>query len=226
MTLVKTSFVPGSHSPRSSNGGITALPSCYGSAFTTEPAATRTRLDMHNWLIGKTPADHGRGHGLAIAVAVVGSALVIAACGSSAKSTERTAGSSAHAEGVKYSDCMRSHGVPDFPDPSPGGGFPLRTSGINQQSPAFQSSESACAKLQPGGNTPPPPISAAQQAGMVANARCIREHGVPNFPDPSFGPGGEGAGVDFQGNASSPAFQRAAKACGHVGTLIPGVGVG
>ena len=57
---------------------------------------------------------------------------------------------------------------------------------------------------------------------MVANARCIREHGVPNFPDLTFGPDGEGAGVAF-GNASAPAFQRAGKACAHVETQIPGV---
>jgi hypothetical protein len=179
---------------------------------------------MRNAPSGTTPG--GLRHELAIAVAVVGSALVLAASGSSAKTNGGKAGSSVHAEGVEYSDCMRSHGVQDFPDPSPGGGFPLRTSGINEQSAAFQSAESACARLQPGGNNPPPPISAAQQAGMIANARCIREHGVPNFPDPTFGPGGEGAGVDFQGNASSPAFQQAATACAHVGTLIPGVGVG
>ena len=169
---------------------------------------------------------NSRRRSLSIALAVVSSAVAIAACGSSSKSSTVTGGSSQYAQGVKYADCMRSHEVPNFPDPSPGGGFPLRTSGINQQSPAFESAHKACAALQPGGASAPPPISAAQQAGMVANARCIRKHGVPNFPDPTFGPGGEGAGVDFQGNASSPAFQKAAKACAHVGTLIPGVGVG
>jgi len=160
------------------------------------------------------------------ALVAVSCMVAVSACGSSGKSSSATAGSSEYAQAVKYSDCIRSHGVPSFPDPSPGGGFPLRTSGINEQSPAFQSAQKACANLQPGGNSPPPPISAVQQAGMVANARCIRKHGVPNFPDPTFGPGGEGAGVAFLGNASSPAFQRAVKACEHVGTLIPGVGVG
>lgn len=137
-------------------------------------------------------------HRRPIALASLGCALALAACGSSAKSTGGTAGSGQYAQGVRYSDCMRAHGVPSFPDPSPGGGFPLRTSGINQQSPAFESAQKACAALEPGGNTPPP-IPAAQQAGMVAKALCIRQHGVPNFPDPTFGPGGEGAGVDFRG---------------------------
>ena len=179
---------------------------------------------MHNEATRKTPG--GQRHKLAIAIALVCTVLLLAACGSSTNASGARSGFSVQAEGFKYSDCMRSHGVPDFPDPSLGGGFPLRTSGINQQSPAFQSAQSSCAKLQPGGSSPPPPIPAAARAGMVANARCIRGHGVPNFPDPTFGPDDEGAGVLFQENASSPAFQRAVKACAHVGTLIPGVGVG
>lgn len=168
-------------------------------------------------------SNHRRSLSIAL-VGVVGM-VAIAGCGSSSKSSGSPA-TSTFAQGIRYADCMRSHGVPSFPDPAQGGGFPLRTSGINEQSPAFESAQTACASLQPGGNSPPPPISAAQQAGMVANARCIRKHGVPNFPDPTFGPGGEGAGVAFLGNVSSPAFRRAAKACEHVGTLIPGVGVG
>lgn len=159
---------------------------------------------------------------ISIVLAAASCAVAIAACGSSGRPTSTTSGSGDYAQGVRYSDCMRAHGVPNFPDPSPGGGFELRASGINQQAPAFVSAATACAKLQPGGSSPPPPISAAQQAGMVANARCIRKHGVPNFPDPTFGPGGEGAGVIFSG-ASSPAFQRAVKACAHVGNPIPGV---
>jgi len=164
-----------------------------------------------------------RRHRMSIAIAAASCAVAIAACGSSGKPTSSTSGSNQHGQGVRYSDCMRAHGVPNFPDPSPGGGFPLQTSGINQQSPAFLSAQKACAALEPGGNSQPPPISAAQQAGMVANARCIRKHGVPNFPDPTFGPGGEGAGIAYLGNASAPAFQKAVKECEHVGTPIPGV---
>ena len=159
-----------------------------------------------------------------VSLASLGCALALAACGSSARSTTGTS-SSQYAQGVRYSDCMRAHGVSSFPDPSPGGGSPLSSSGINEQSPAFESAEQACATLEPGGNAPPPPIPAAQQTRMVARARCIREHGVPNFPDPTFGPTGHGAGVHFGGNERALAFQTAAKACAHVGTNIPGVAV-
>jgi hypothetical protein len=123
---------------------------------------------------------------------------------------------------------MRSHRVPSFPDPSLGGGFPLRTSGINFESPAYTSAFEACAKLQPGGNHPPPPVTESQEAEMTAKASCVREHGVPNFPDPTFGPGGEGVGIDPPSNWSicAPAVELAKKACSHIGIAIPGPGVG
>ena len=44
---------------------------------------------------------------------------------------------------------MRSHGVPNFPDPSGGGGFNLNGTGINPQSPSFESAQQRCFKLLP-----------------------------------------------------------------------------
>lgn len=153
-------------------------------------------------------------------------AVALAACGSSSKPS--ASASTSYSHGVKYADCMRSHGIPDFPDPVSSGGFPTLPSTINQQSPSFLSAEQACAKLQPGAGGPKPAITGAQQAEMVANARCIRNHGVPNFPDPTFGPGGQGVNVTLPGelNRNSPAVLSAAKACAHTGTPIPGIGVG
>lgn len=189
---------------------------------------------MHSDTRSGGSAGAGRHHRHLLAWVVVGASLLPAACGASGPSNSSTAvgGSTTpvpgqYAQGVKYSDCMRAHGVPAFPDPSPGGGFPLRTSGINLQSPAYRSAARACGALQPGG-TARPAISAAQQAAMIANARCIRAHGVADFPDPTFGPGGKGVGVDLGPgqNPESPAIERAARACAHVGTPIPGIGVG
>ncbi len=126
---------------------------------------------------------NGTGHprrSLRIALAAASCMLPITACGSASKASGSAAESSQHAQGVSYSDCMRSHGVPDFPDPSPSGGYELSTSGINLQSPAYLSASRTCASLQPGNDTAKPVISETQQAEMVANARCIRRHGVPN----------------------------------------------
>lgn len=164
---------------------------------------------------------------LAVALAVMSLALAVAACGSSTKSSGTNAASSEHAQAIKYADCMRSHGVSNFPDPSASGGFDLLGSGITRQSPSYQSAYKACADLQPGGIARPS-ITAAQQQGMRAKALCIRHHGAPNFPDPTFRPGGEGVNASLPSgwNPQAPAVAKAARACLHVGTLIPGAGLG
>ena len=116
---------------------------------------------------------------------------------------------------------MRSHGVPDFPDLNANGSVSLPSS-INPQSPAFQSAQAACGSLRPQG-APPPPITLAQQKSFDANAKCIRTHGIPDFPDPTFGPGGEGVGIIFPANAPRPtqaALMLASQKCAHVGSPL------
>ena len=113
---------------------------------------------------------------------------------------------------------MRSHGVPNFPDPLRGGGFNLgQNSDINPKSPAYLSAEKACVKLQ-GAASGPAPVPERRRLAMVAFAQCIRAHGVPNFADPTFGnddvaPGAPGASVPLPVDVRSPAFRKAAKAC-------------
>jgi hypothetical protein len=65
---------------------------------------------------------------------------------------------------VRFAACMRSHGVPNFPDPQqgPGGGILMRMpKGINDDSAQFRAATKACEKLVPGsafaGPTGPPP---------------------------------------------------------------------
>jgi hypothetical protein len=81
---------------------------------------------------------------------------------------------------LAYALCMRSHGVPSFPDPTTSP-REFKTA-FNTQSPAFHSAETDCAHLLPGGG--PRNQSAAQVAALVAFARCMRSHGFPSFPDP------------------------------------------
>jgi hypothetical protein len=121
---------------------------------------------------------------------------------------------------------MRSHGVPDFPDLNANGSVSLPSS-INPRAPAFQAAQQTCASLRQGLGSPPPPITGAQQAEMIVEARCVREHGVPNFPAPAFGADGKGVRVELPSNWNIyvPAVERAKKACAHVGIAIPGAGV-
>ena len=155
-------------------------------------------------------------------------ALLLAACGGSSpkKSTGHRAGSF-----LAFSQCMRANGVTNFPDPATGGGIHL-PQGINPTSPSFESAQATCQKKLPGGGPPTGPPSKQDIAQMVAVSRCMRQHGVTGFPDPTVSAsaasppnlnpanysrledrGGVIVAIPKSINPTSPAFQQAAKAC-------------
>jgi hypothetical protein len=125
---------------------------------------------------------------------------------------------------------MRANGVPSFPDPAPGGGLRLNTTGINQNTPAFHAAQAACQKLIPGGgvvgNGAPP--SDATLTKLRTIAQCMRRHGIPQFPDPrptrpaNIELGQYSVITDFDGafllfpaavNLEAPAYKQALAAC-------------
>ena len=175
-----------------------------------------------------------------MSVVVVGLALALAACGggspTSDPSTTTTAAapggsnssgasSSVQKQDLEYSQCMRSHGVTNFPDPSGntnGGAQSITKSGINPNSPTFQAANSACQKYEPtqGNGTQGPSSGANTQ--QLKFAQCMRSHGVPNFPDPSANPsGGQQSVTQYGINPNSPTFQAANQACS---SLLSGSG--
>ncbi len=123
---------------------------------------------------------------------------------------------------VKYAQCMRSHGVPGFPDPV-GGRLTLRvtpaTAGaLNPDSPAFKAAAQDCKSLAPAGLGQGATASPQVQAQALKFSRCMRSHGVPGFPDPSFS--GGGVRIRVHGiDPNSPAFQKAQQTCS---SLVPG----
>jgi hypothetical protein len=150
-----------------------------------------------------------------VALAVGGCVLALAACGSTGKQAA-TGGSSGFTSFLKFSECMRSHGVSNFPDPNPGGGINISPgSGLDPQSPAFQSAQQSCKKLLPGGG-PPAHVPESVKLTELKFAQCMHSHGVPNYPDPTFPAGGGlvNRGPPAGVNPNSPSFQNAAKACG------------
>ena len=56
------------------------------------------------------------------------------------------------ADEVRWARCMRSHGLPGFPDPNSQGAFD--SSKFDENSPAFQTASEACGSVQPSGPTP------------------------------------------------------------------------
>jgi hypothetical protein len=152
--------------------------------------------------------------------AAVTVAIAIGACGGTAK-PHRTAAASA---GIKYAACLRANGVPNFPDPTGGGGVNIPND-INPASPAFQAAQQACQSLMPGGSGPGR-ATADQKRALLNLSRCMRAHGVSGFPDPVSSPPANPAGMAIGFgrpgafivipetlDPSSPRFQQAAKTC-------------
>jgi hypothetical protein len=160
----------------------------------------------------------------------------VAACGGAAATAGQPADAGTNAsnpQALTASECMRAHGVTNFPDPvkSPGGvglsvaespgSSTITVGGIPFSGPTFAAAAKTC-KFGPGDNARPL-LSAAQHDGMLENAACMRKHGVPNFPDPSFGPRG-GVKTSDGINRTAPAFIRANHECNNVGVPLPGGG--
>ena len=163
--------------------------------------------------------------GLAVVAVLVASTLV--ACGSVGQpsGTATGAGSPSPNAGpaLEFARCMRAHGVSNFPDPRAGSGGIQIPDNLNPQSPSFRSAQQACKQFLPEkGN--PPATPASDRAAALTLARCLRTHGVPQFPDPAFSPPrgaqrvlvlrGMVFAIPSSVDPKSPAFQHAAGACG------------
>jgi hypothetical protein len=124
-----------------------------------------------------------------------------AACGGSPSASPGSASSN-----LAYAQCMRAHGVRNFPDPTGTGQFVL--TGIDTQSAQFQAALAACKATYAGGTSGQ--NTSAPTDGLKF-ARCMRAHGVVNFPDPSAN--GQNSASVSQGAGQTPVFQRALTTC-------------
>lgn len=114
---------------------------------------------------------------------------------------------------VAFSACMRSHGVPKFPDPNSQGAISnVIQLGIDPSSPQYQAAQKACAHLANG----PSPGGSQSQSQNLAEAlkfaKCMRSHGFPNYPDPNSNGAITGNSADGI-NPGSPQYQTAQKIC-------------
>ncbi|HUN34102.1 MAG TPA: hypothetical protein VMU95_19040 [Trebonia sp.] len=163
----------------------------------------------------------------ALPAVLIGAGMGLAACGGGSPSASPGPSggspSSVVAKALKYSECMRSHGEPDFPDPNSQGGFEFKNSAsLNPQSPAFQAAENDCQSVKPS----PGNVSAAQEnqefTEVLKAAACIQKNGYPSFPEPTMVNGS--IGISFSNSnidLTSPAFKKVAKKCDAPAGLLP-----
>jgi hypothetical protein len=121
-----------------------------------------------------------------------------------------------------FAECMREHGLEDFPDPTidENGGIEISAGdpgdfGRAERDAAMQ----ACDHLLPegagpgDGEGPSAEEQAAMEDALLAYAQCMRDHGI-DMPDPEFSGGGViQQGGDFDPN--DPEFEEADDACRH-----------
>jgi hypothetical protein len=150
--------------------------------------------------------------------------------GSTASSGTGGASSAYVSDKLGLARCLRTHGVPNYPDPNATGQEPPNSKQLIS-TPQGQAAVSACSYW---GNRMHNDVAAQSQAVLaeyVRFAQCMRSHGLPNFPDPV---NSEGR-VEFVLSASQDGFdphspQVLAKAhdCEHVlpaGSGLPQVEV-
>jgi hypothetical protein len=137
-------------------------------------------------------------------IATASLALLAAACSGSPSSTSTggssNANGSANSRLVAYSQCMRSHGLPNFPDPV--GGVPPKVTAqeLGVSSSRLQVAQGACQHLLPatGGSLTASSLQQCYLAGVCPQAlvqqalsagrefaQCMRSHGAPDWPDPT-----------------------------------------
>ena len=129
---------------------------------------------------------------------------------------------------LAFAHCLRSHGLPNFPDPTSSGQIThetLANAGINLHQPAVLQAADACVSVTHGvltkaavarfaANSGGHPTQAQMQQGQhdaLRFAQCMRSHALANFPDPT-------SPEEFKQSISassegSPAFQSAETAC-------------
>jgi len=118
---------------------------------------------------------------------------------------------------LRYSQCMRDNGVPEFPDPefsgdgAGSGGVGITVpDGVSREK--LDAANEKCRQYMPNGGERQP-MDAEELEKLRQFAQCMREHGFPDFPDPT----DEGMAIDGSQHPdwtpSNPEWKAANDAC-------------
>jgi hypothetical protein len=122
-------------------------------------------------------------------------AMVVAGCGNGSAGTGNskppggaTAAGATRELAVRFAECMRANGVSAFPDPGASGSFTIdgvvNGSSLDPNSAAFKRAIGACKNQEPPGFIGAK-VTPQQTTARLQFAQCVRDHGVPDFPDPT-----------------------------------------
>jgi hypothetical protein len=165
--------------------------------------------------------------------AAAGIGLLAAACGGSSTQTNSFAPGATYTQMLAFAKCMRSNGVPNFPDPDRQGDFNNATVNALTSNNSGDNALDQCRSVLPNAGTglTVEQIQQIQQTNLrnaVKAAHCMRAHGITNFPDPAGTT--QASGVNWQPvasaeqaggfNQNSPSYEAAFMACN--GKLVGG----
>lgn len=117
-------------------------------------------------------------------------------------------------QAVLFSQCMRRHGVVNFPMPvedSPGH-FNIEVSPAVAGSPQFKSAQAHCQDLLPNKGQGPK-ITPTDEADYLKGVACMRSHGFPQFPDPTVSQDQVHFDLPSSIDSSSSQFKKAVETC-------------
>ena len=157
----------------------------------------------------RRPARARLSTGRAWAAIIASAALAMFAAACDGSPSYPGAGGSPSASGpaitpsaIAYSHCMRSHGVPNFPDPADSGQVPKTSAQLlGVSSTRLQAAQTACRHLYPASGEAvltknslgqceetgacPQALAQAAMSALRAYAQCMRSRGLPTWPDPT-----------------------------------------
>lgn len=164
---------------------------------------------------------------------IAGAVLLAVACGGGSSAGADTFIGGSYQQALAYTKCMRAHGAPQFPEPDSQGNYNnSQMEAIDSNNPQERNAFFKCRSLLPNEGTG---LSVTQLQQMMESnlqhalkaAICMREHGIPGFPEPT--PSTTAAGVNWPPalppgiDQDSPQYTAAFRKCSgpDVGGPIP-----
>ena len=156
---------------------------------------------------------------LAVLAALLGA---LAGCGAAgrapgaANAPTQTVQQQARTVWLHYAQCVREHGAPNFPDPHVDSQGHASFDQTEQTKAEALQAQGACGSILsrlPASVTSNAPVTAAQLRQLTEFARCMRQHGLPRWPDPR--PDGTFplTATPYANMGKSPAILAAWRAC-------------